>query len=505
MSGVLSQVLVSIRQSRGGPGSRIYLAQLGTQLKRQGVLLDERLGVPIVQHLYCLPEDGLLGIAERRAPWSPSAFISQLNDELLAVAPGNIRWLDVDYLAASVGRLNWRDPRLYHHGKLPFSPRFLPNYAAAFAGAWRGVSARTKKVLVVDLDNTLWGGVVGDDGVDGIEIGPGTPAGEAFADFGDYLGQLRRRGVVLAIASKNDEQNVREVFERHPALSLRLDDFAAVAVNWSDKASNLRRLAGQLNLDLSSFVFVDDNPAERDLIRRELPMVTVVDLPEDPAYYRRAVDALHLFDSAYVSADDLKRAASYVARRQAVELQSGAGDLSSYLESLDMYGTLWPARQHDLPRLAQLELKTNQFNLTFRRYAASDIERLIVDPDALVLCFSLADRFGDHGLVSSLIARFENGALRIDSWLMSCRVFSRTAEEFMLAELVALARARGAATILGEFIAGPKNDYVAGLFARLGFIARDAGATRWWTLDTVAAFDVRTAIQPRQLSAPENL
>lgn len=435
--------------------------------------LIKRSSAAILQHTFDIPDNAFLGIAERRVPWSPARFIAALNDRLITAAPGAVHWVDVDSLAATVGRHNWHDPRLKYHGMFGFSSSFLPEYATLLGGVLRSALGRTRKALIVDLDNTLWGGTIGDDGVDGIRLGPDTPEGEAYRAFCQYVGDLGRRGIILGVCSKNEMANVAEVFEKHRHMPLRLNDFAAVRCNWDDKASNLAAIARELNIDLSALVFVDDNPAECELVRQALPAVHVIQLDDDPAFFVRRLDRERLFDSQGFSAEDIKRVESYKARAKAVTLQSVAPDLDTYLCSLEMCGEAWVARQEDLPRLAQMEAKTNQFNLTTRRWTSDQISRFMVAHDHDVLCFQLIDRFADHGLVGTIIVSYQGVEARILSWLLSCRVFSRTFEEFMLSELVKCVQARGVHRIVGKYIATEKNKVVANLFARLGFVVND--------------------------------
>ena len=329
----------------------------------------------------------------------------------------------------------------------------------------------TRKALIVDLDNTLWSGVLGDDGVEGILLGPDTPDGEAYQAFCRYVGDLGLRGVILGICSKNEITNVVEIFERHRHMPLKLDDFAVVRCNWEDKASNLAAIALELNIDVSAIVFVDDNPAECELVRQVLPSVHVVQMDGDPASFIRRLDRERLFDSQGYSDEDIKRSKSYIARAKTATLQASAPDLETYLTSMEMHGQIWRARHEDIPRLAQMEIKTNQFNMTTRRWTAEQIRRFIDSDDHDVFSFQLTDRFADHGLVGTMCVRYQGAEVVILSWLLSCRVFSRTCEEFMLSELIKSAIERGFSRIIGEYIPTDKNKVVANLFIRLGFIA----------------------------------
>lgn len=458
-------------------------------------ILASRLGKPVLQHLFEAPEEEFLGIAERRSEWAASRFVDSLNTRLIEAAPGFVRWIDVDRLAARVGRHSWHDPRLHHHAKLGFSPRFLPDYSLLFAAAWRSATGKTKKALVVDLDNTLWGGVIGDDGLDGIRLGPGTAEGEAYVAFCEYLKALRRRGVILAVCSKNDRETAAEVFESHPHMPLRFSDFAVFQCNWEDKATNLRRIASDLNIDIATLTFVDDNPAECELVRQKLPGVTVINLDGDPVQFARLIDRQHLFDSSMYSGEDLLRAESYAARAKAAELKAQASGLESYLDSLDMVASIFKPALEEFPRLAQMEIKTNQFNLTTRRLTQLELERISDDPNAVILALSLADRFANHGLVSYLAAVQENDVLRISDWVMSCRVFSRTAEEFMFNHLLQIAKTRCVAEIVGEFRATAKNAVVSDLYSKLGFNAIEGNPGQWWRLPVNCACPRTTYIK----------
>jgi FkbH-like protein len=455
-------------------------------------VLAERLDKPVLQHLCEVPEEEYLGIAERRAGWSPSRFVESLNGRLIDTAPSLVRWIDVDRLAARVGRQNWHDMRLYYHGKFSFSPRFLPEYITVLTASLRGALGKIKKALILDLDNTLWGGVIGDDGMSGIRLGPETSEGEAYQSFCRYIKGLGQRGVILGICSKNELAIAAEVFEKHPHIPLKLDDFSVIHCNWNDKASNLSEIASELNIDISSIVFVDDNPAECELVRQVLPEIITIQLDGDPALFVRKIDHLHLFDSQGFSAEDIKRAESYKARANAVKLQSAAPDLDTYLGSLEMRGEVWLAREQDVPRLAQMEAKTNQFNLTTRRWTADQISRFLDAQDYDVLCFQLTDRFADHGLVGTMIVSYQGAEARIMSWLLSCRVFSRSCEAFMLNELVRYARERGAQKIIGEYTATEKNKVVAKLFTYLGFVAHHK--RELYVLELSNPFQVNTFI-----------
>ena len=429
-------------------------------------------GMKIIQHLLVPPPQRYCGVAERLAPAAPANQVRRLNEMLLQAGRGQVHWIDLEGWANEVGCRRFAAAKFYYLAKLDFDQRWLPDYLPLFRAAWRAANARGKKVLVLDLDNTLWGGVIGDDGVEGIVLGAASPAGEAFEDWQHYLKGLSDRGVILAVCSKNTPEIAAAGFT-HASSVLKREDFAAFECSWNDKVGGLRRIARDLNLGIDSFVFADDNPAECDLVRQELPEVAVVHLGSDPAQFIDIFDAGHWLDLQAYTTEDLGRTASYAARAAARAEQAGATDIGSYLAGLAMRGRLYVPDEPDIVRVAQLELKTNQFNVTTRRYSEAAIRDFLARDDVVVLAFRLADRFGDHGLVSTLIALHEGDTLRIDSWLMSCRVFSRSAEQYVLRGLLTLARGRGVTRVLGEYLPTPKNDVAAALYPRLGFVAAD--------------------------------
>ncbi|MEO7547897.1 MAG: HAD-IIIC family phosphatase, partial [Ramlibacter sp.] len=333
----------------------------------------EAAGCAIIQHLLVPPAQQLRGLADRLSAASIARRVQALNEALVEKGGSRVTWIEIDRLAAQVGLAAWSAPRFYHAGKLPFDPRFLPDYLPWLRGAWRAATGRTRKALVLDLDDTLWGGTIGDDGLEGIVLGSGHGArGEAFAIWQEYVAQLGRRGVVLAVASKNVPEIAATGFE-HAASALRLNDFAAFACSWQDKASALRAIAAELNLGLDALVFVDDNPAERLLVQQQLPEVTVIDIGGDPARFIERLEDGHWFDLQAYTQADLQRGAAYAARRYANEERGETVNLVGYLASLEMTGRLAQVQAAELPRLAQLELKTNQFNLTGRRYSQAQL------------------------------------------------------------------------------------------------------------------------------------
>ena len=356
--------------------------------------LENQLQCRVIQHTLVPPLDRFRGIADRLSPASTGNQVRRLNEELLKAGNGRVHWIDMEALAWRIGIQNWSARRLYYSGRFGFDQRLLPHYLPAFRGAWRGACGRTKKVLVLDLDNTLWGGVIGDDGLDGISLGPDSPAGEAYADWQRYIKSLRNRGVILAVCSKNSlEIGLSGLLHSHSVL--KKDDFAAIDCSWDDKVQGLTRIARSLNLSLDSFVFADDNPAECDLIRRSLPDVAVVHLGTDPALFIEQLDYGCWFDLQRYTTEDFGRANAYSSRLAAIEARPvNTAHIGAYLSGLEMVGRLYEPKENDFARIAQLEQKTNQFNLTTRRYSETAIRAFLDRDDVIVLAFSLVDRFG---------------------------------------------------------------------------------------------------------------
>ncbi len=402
---------------------------------------------------------------------------------------GLLLW-SLDEVMAEEGRDRVMDVRLWRHGKMPISPDAAPlatDQLAALLGAALG---RSRKVLVLDLDNTLWGGVIGDDGIDGIRLGQGSGEGESFVAFQHYAKALRNRGVLIAVSSKNTHEVCAEAIENHPEMVLKMEDFSAFRANWNRKDLNIADMAASLNLGLDSFVFFDDSPVERDLVRRELPMVAVPEVPDDPALYVSCLARAHYFDAVSFSDDDRKRHRQYAeneGRRAAMEQ---CQDLSEFLRSLDMKIAVQGYRPVDLARITQLVNKTNQFNLTTRRYTEAEIRTFGEDADSLLLSCRVEDRFGDNGLISVVITRpTECGeGLEIDTWLMSCRVLGRQVERATMISLVRLAADRGVKFLVGCYRPTAKNGLVRTFFADQGFEEfapqePDAAGATWWRLE----------------------
>ncbi len=445
--------------------------------------LAREAGIPVVQQTVLPTFPPILGNNEHRLPGSKARFIARFNETLRECAEREgVDLLAVDAFANARGLGAWHNPVLWHRAKQEVSPAAAQLYGDHLARLLAARQGRSSKCLVLDLDNTLWGGVIGDDGLDGIVLGQGSAMGEAFLDLQAYALEQAKRGVILAVCSKNDEANALAPFERHPDMLLKRGDVACFVANWDDKAKNIRRIARELNIGLDSLVFVDDNPFERNLVRSVLPMVAVPEIPEDPALVARSIADAGYFEGVGITDEDRERTLQYQANAERAALEAEAADLPSYLESLRME-VVW--KEFDaigLQRITQLINKTNQFNLTTRRYNEDQVRSLISAPDAFGLQLRLIDRFGDNGVIAIVIGRLSGEAASIDTWLMSCRVLGRQVEEATLNLVVEAAARLGAKRLIGEYLPTAKNGMVKEHYRKLGFIPAEAetdGSTRW--------------------------
>jgi FkbH-like protein len=412
-----------------------------------------------------------IGSADIATAGSAARFTARLN-EMIADGAQDRRWIvwDLAELAARVGHDRWHDPVRFHEAKAPFALTLCPLVADRLASLIAALCGKSGRALVLDLDNTLWGGVIGDDGVAGIRLGQNSAEGEAFVAFQRFVHELRRRGIVIAVCSKNTDEIAREPFRSHPEMLLREEHIAVFQANWQDKATNLRAIAQTLNLGLESFVFVDDNPAERARVRQELPLVAVPEVGEDSAYFPALIAASGFFDHLVLNAEDLGRAQSYESNAKRAEIRAKVGNYDEYLASLAMKMTMSRFDEVGRARIAQLIGKSNQFNLTTRRYNEEDVRAFEADTDG-ILCWQvrLDDAFSAHGMIAVVIVRKTPKVWTIDTWLQSCRVLERGVEETVMNLLFSRAQAEGAETITGEYIPSPRNGMVADFFDRLGF------------------------------------
>src|SRR5579859_202278 len=433
---------------------------------------------------FAAPVESLFGSLDRALPGTLRSLIDGINRELAeyVLGSGDVL-LDVAGLAETVGLANWHDTQLWNMGKFSFSDELIPLYADHVARKVAAIRGKSGKVLVLDLDNTVWGGVIGDDGLEGIKIAQGDATGEAHLAVQRLALDLRARGIVLAISSKNTDAVAREPFEKHPEMLLKLDHIAVFQANWNDKATNIQAIAEELSLGLDAMVFLDDNPMERGLVRKLLPQVAVPELPEDAAYYTRVLAAAGYFEAVAFAREDLQRAGFYQDNAKRAELQKQLGGVDAYLASLDMTITFQPFDATGRARIVQLINKSNQYNLTTRRYTEPEVTAAENDSDVFTMQVRLADIFGDNGMISVIICRPSGEDVwDIDTWLMSCRVLGRKVEHMVLREILRHAEASGVRKLTGTYRPTDRNKLVLDHYAKLGFakVSEDeTGLTRW--------------------------
>jgi FkbH-like protein len=455
------------------------------------------------------PAHALFGSYDRRAPETVRAMIDEANRRIAALAIETGSYLlDVATLADRIGLDAWFDPVQWAAHKMPFAPRWNIAYADMLGRLLGAIRGKARKCLVLDLDNTCWGGVIGDDGLEGIKIGQGSAMGEAFLAVQQMALDLYARGVILAVSSKNDDANARLPFREHQDMLLKESHLAVFQANWNDKASNLEAIAKTLNIGLDALVFLDDNPAERAQMRAALPMVAVPELPNDPAWYPWMLSSAGYFEAVAFSEEDRLRAASYASDASRAEVMATTRDLGEYLSSLEMVLENKPFDAEGRQRIVQLINKSNQFNLTTRRYTEAEIAEAQEDADVFSLQTRLSDRFGDLGMIGVVIGRPADHrgarAWEFDTWLMSCRVLGRKVEPGMLDAIVQAARAAGVDWLVGVYKPTPKNGMVARHYDNLGFelVGEDADGVRRLALEVAAyktprlPFEASVRIEP---------
>jgi FkbH-like protein len=464
------------------------IARFVSELRSLWLVVRETYNATIIQQTFIDVTEALFGSYDRLVPGAPTRVVARLNERLCEAAKQDgVLILDVARATERDGIDAWFDAGRWLQAKLEIAPQAAPLYGDLVARILAAQRGQSKKCLVLDLDNTLWGGVIGDDGPEGIVIGQGSAVGEAHLALQRYAKQLKERGVILAVCSKNDFGIAEAVFNEHPEMLLRRSDVAAFLANWDDKAENLKTIATRLNIGIDSLVFVDDNPVERARIRQSLPAVAVPELPNDAAHYVRCLSDAGYFEAVAFTSEDRNRAELYAANAEREALLGSTQSMDDFLRGLEMSVVSGPFTCVDHARLVQLFSKTNQFNATTRRYTSEEIIQLTDLPNVLTLQFRLLDRIGDNGLVSAMILRptaNEKDVLKIDNWVMSCRVFGRGLEFEAMNIAVETAQRLGMKRFIADYIATPKNGVISELYPSLGFTAAGEpeianGATRW--------------------------
>jgi FkbH-like protein len=431
------------------------------------------------------PSTPSLGVLDSQSEAGQSGLLRQINRELRRIAEEfhGVYSLDYDALVARHGSDHWNDERKWLTVRLPIAAGYLLQMAREWMRFVVPLSGRIAKVLVVDLDNTLWGGVIGEDGMAGIEVGPEYP-GAAYQAVQRALLDLSRKGILLAVCSKNNLDDAMEALDKHPGMLVRAKHFAALHINWNDKAQNLREIADELNVGIDTLAFLDDNPFEREQVRAALPEINVIDLSNNPMEYASAVRNCAAFERLTLSAEDQQRTEMYAAQRQRAGAEQSFQSEEDFFRFLEQEAELEPVSDQTLARVAQLTQKTNQFNLTTRRYTEVQIAEMAKRPEWSIFSIKVRDRFGDHGLVGVAIARDEGEQCEIDTFLLSCRVIGRTVETALLSHLAESAAQRGRKRLVGWFLPTKKNAPARDFYLQHGFECQETNASgSLWSLD----------------------
>ena len=423
---------------------------------------------------YVMPMQRQLGGLESNFIFSKQSSLQQLNLENIRQKPSGVYLLDMEYFASEIGRPNWFDEASYYVSKQPFSLEGMILVARHLERLISADCGKIRKCLILDLDNTLWGGVIGDDGIEGIILDPNHPLGQAYIDFQNYAKSLKERGVLLAVCSKNNLEIALEAIENHEHMSLRKSDFACIVANWDSKDQNLIEISKKLNIGLDSMVFFDDNPIERGLIRSQLPMVQTIEVPQDPALYCRALDKSLAFEWTQLSSDDLIRNETFVSQSKRDEIFQQNDNYDDYLGSLQLRGEFDEVNHKSATRFTQLVNKTNQFNLRTRRYTEAEILSFVQSRNHFLFQVKLNDRFSSYGVISCLILnKINDDECFIETWVMSCRVLKLGVEALVINKIAQFLKKQSFKVIWGEYIPTPKNELVKDLLPNLGFVKNE--------------------------------
>lgn len=467
--------------------------------EQQTALADDRLdfvvsvcenpalaGKKIIYFNYPEIGDTVFGSYANKVETSFTYQVRKLNYELMRISQQyqNLFICDIAELQNKFGRDKMFAPNTYANTEMVLRMDVLPFVASRVMDVVCAVKGQFKKCLILDLDNTVWGGVIGDDGLEGIQLGHGLGIGKMYTEFQMWIKKLKQRGIIICVASKNNEETAKEPFEKHPDMILKLEDIAVFQANWETKVDNIRTIQSILNIGFDSMVFLDDNPFERNMVRENISGITVPELPEYPEDYLEYLYSLNLFETASYSNLDKDRTKQYQVEAQRVSLSKTFTNEADFLKSLNMVSKISSFTKFNIPRVAQLSQRSNQFNLRTVRYTDADIEALANDPNVIDLSFTLEDKFGDNGLIAVVIMKpIDKETLFVDTWFMSCRVLKRGMENFTLNTMVEKAKIAGYKRIIGEYLPTVKNGMVSGHYSQLGFTTIEDTNTAQWELD----------------------
>lgn len=462
-------------------------------------LLNENLLSQVKTHIiyinFCVLNDNVFGNFANKTPYSFLFQIRKLNYKLmlLAIKEPKLFVADFDLLQSVYGLSQRKKESTYINTGFVTDINFIPYLGKQVNDIILSITGKFKKCLILDLDNTLWGGIIGDDGIENIQIG-NLGIGKAFYQFQLWIKQLKQRGIILVVCSKNDEKTAKKPFENHPEMILKLEDISVFIANWDNKADNIRYIQSVLSIGFDAMVFIDDNPFERNLVKRELPSVSVPDMPNDPAEYLKYLQSLNLFETASFSLEDQNRTDKYQEETKRTISKKSFTNEDDYLESLLMTIRIESFNAFTIPRVAQLSQRSNQFNLRTIRYDESDLLQIIANPNYVTLAVNLIDIYGDYGLIGVLVLRKETNSFFIESWLMSCRVLNRGVEKFVLNKIVALAKQNKIDELVGEYIETDKNKMVKNHYENLGFKSFDS---QKWSLNVIDYIDFKNYINEK--------
>ncbi len=441
-------------------------------VKNMSSALNGNLHTKVIFFNYSEIDDAVFGSFANKTAFSFLFQLRKINYELMLFASENPDFYlcDLSTIQNIVGKATFFQPSVYINSGMVLSIDVLPEVSSKTLDIIGALKGRFKKCVILDLDNTLWGGIIGDDGIENIQLGS-LGIGKTFTEFQHWLKKLKNRGIILAVCSKNSEPTAKEPFEKHPDMVLRLDDIAVFVANYINKADNIIQIKNILNIGYDTMVFLDDNPFERNLVRQSLPEVCVPELPEDPADYLEYLYSLNLFETGTISAEDAERTKHYQLEAHRQSIQQLFINEDDYLQSLNMRSVAEPFNKFNAPRVAQLSQRSNQFNLRTLRYTREDIDWLILSPDHFTFAFTLEDKFGDYGLISVVVLQKEKTkTLFIENWFMSCRVLNRGMEQFVMNTILSFAKKNEYTQIKGEYAATAKNEMVRDHYENLGFI-----------------------------------
>lgn len=457
--------------------------------------LTQQLDCKIIYYNYPEIDDAVFGNYALKTEASYVYQMRKLNFELMAFAQQNPNFYlcDLSSIQNQIGKTSFFQSSIYVNTEMVLSLDALPIVAAKTLAIIEALHGKFKKCVILDLDNTTWGGIIGDDGIENIQIGT-LGIGKAFSEFQYWIKKLKNRGVIVCVCSKNTESVAKEPFEKHPDMVLRLEDISVFVANWENKADNIRHIQSILNIGFDSMVFLDDNPFERNIVRENLPEVTVPELPEDPAEYLEYLYTLNLFETLSYSEEDSERTKMYQIEAQRVSVQQKFTNEEDFLSSLNMVSLVEPFNKFNQPRVAQLSQRSNQFNLRTVRYTDTDIEKMAASENHVTFTFTLEDKFGDNGLICVIILEKEDeNTAFIDTWFMSCRVLKRSMEHFVLNTIVDFCVQNGFETLKGEYLPTAKNEMVANHYQNLGFVETE----KYWALKTTSYIPKKTYISQK--------